>query len=50
MSFEHRSLFSLEFDKIREMLALHASTEGAKGAAMALSPTDDIENVIKLLF
>ena len=47
MSFDHRSLFSLEFDKIREMLALHASTEGAKGAAMALSPTDDIETVIK---
>ena len=49
MSFGHRSLFSLEFDKIREMLALHATTEGAKGAAMTLSPSDDVDNVLKRL-
>ena len=49
MSFCHRSLLSLEFDKIREMLALHATTEGAKGMAMTLSPTDDIDNVLKRL-
>ena len=49
MSFCHRSLLSLEFDKIREMLALHATTEGAKGMAKALSPSDDIDNVLKRL-
>ena len=49
MSFCHRSLLSLEFDKIREMLALHATTEGAKGMAMTISPTDDIDNVLKRL-
>ena len=49
MSFCHRSLLSLEFDKIREMLALHATTEGAKGMAMTLSPTDDIDNVLRRL-
>ena len=49
MSFCHRSLFSLEFDKIKEMLALHATTEGAKRAAMTLSPADDVDNVLKKL-
>ena len=49
MSFCHRSLLSLEFDKIREMLALHATTEGAKSMAMTVSPTDDIDNVLKRL-
>ena len=49
MSFCHRSLISLEFDKIREMLALHATTEGAKSMAMTLSPSDDIDNVLKRL-
>ena len=49
MSFCHRSLLSLEFDKIREMLALHATTEGAKGMAMALSPSDDVDTVLKRL-
>lgn len=46
MSFEYRSLFSLEFDKIKEMLSDAASTEGAKKTAMNLMPSDDIDTVI----
>lgn len=46
MPFEYRSLISLEFDKIKEMLALHAHTEGAKKAAMALIPSEDTDIVI----
>lgn len=46
MPFEYRSLISLEFDKIKEMLALHAQTEGAKNTAMTLLPSEDTDIVI----
>ena len=47
MSFNEKTLHSLEFDKICEMLATHAPTEGAKSAARLLMPSDDIEVVLK---
>ena len=46
MSFCERTLISLEFDKICEMLETHATTEGAKKAAFMLSPSDDIDTVL----
>ncbi len=46
MSFSERTLLSLEYDKICEMLATHATTEGAKRAAFMLSPSDDIDTVL----
>ncbi len=46
MPFEYRSLISLEFDKIKEMLALYAQTEGAKNTAMTLLPSEDTDIVI----
>ena len=47
MSFNEKTLRSLEFDKIREMLATHAPTEGSKSAARMLQPSSDIETVLK---
>ncbi len=47
MSFYEKTLHSLEFDKICEMLASYAPTEGAKLAARMLMPSDDIEAVLK---
>ena len=47
MSFNEKTLHSLEFDKICEMLATYAPTEGAKSAARMLMPSDDIEVVLK---
>ena len=47
MSFNEKTLRSLEFDKICEMLATYAPTEGSKTAAMLLMPSDDIETVLK---
>ena len=41
MSFSEKTLRTLEFDKIRTMLAECASTEGAKALARSLCPTDD---------
>ena len=46
MSFSERTLLSLEFDKICEMLATHATTEGAKKAAFMLNPSCDIDTVL----
>ncbi len=46
MSFSERTLLSLEFDKICEMLATHATTEGAKKASFMLNPSDDIDTVL----
>ncbi len=46
MSFSERTLLSLEFDKICDMLATHATTEGAKKAAFMLDPSSDIDTVL----
>ena len=40
-----KNLYTLEFDKIRELLARHAATDGAKAAARGLEPSDDIDEV-----
>ncbi len=47
MSFNEKTLHSLEFDKICEMLASYAPTEGAKMSALVLMPSSDIETVLK---
>lgn len=47
MSFNEKTLHSLEFDKICEMLATYAPTEGSKMSARLLMPSDDIETVLK---
>ena len=47
MSFNEKTLHSLEFDKICEMLAAYAPTEGSKLAAKMLMPSDDIDVVLK---
>lgn len=49
MLYNDKTIRSLEFDKIRAMLADCASTEGAKARAMMLSPSDDLETVKKNL-
>ena len=46
MHFSARSLSALEYDKIINMLASMASTEGAAAKARALSPTDDYDTVL----
>ena len=46
MHFSPTTLSILEFDKITEMLAGMAATEGAAARARALSPTDDYDTVI----
>lgn len=47
MPFNTKMLATLEFDKIKEMLAEHCATEGAKARALALSPSDDYDTVLK---
>jgi DNA mismatch repair protein MutS2 len=47
MSFNEKTLRSLEFDKICEMLASFAPTEDSKTAARMLMPADDAETVLK---
>lgn len=49
MLYNDKTIRSLEFDKIRAMLADCAATEGAKARAMTLSPSDDLETVKKNL-
>ena len=49
MSFNEKTLRSLEFDKICEMLATHAPTEGAKRMARMLEPSSDPDKVIQRL-
>ena len=44
-----KALYTLEFDKILEMLADVAQTEGAKEMARALVPSSDIDKVRKKL-
>ncbi len=40
-----KNLYTLEFNKIRELLCKKASTEGAKAMALELTPSDDIDEV-----
>ncbi|MBE6714463.1 MAG: endonuclease MutS2, partial [Ruminococcaceae bacterium] len=40
-----KNLYTLEFNKIRELLAQKAQTDGAKEMARALVPSDDIDEV-----
>ena len=47
MSFNEKTLHSLEFDKICDILASYAPTEGSKLMAKMLMPTDDVETVLK---
>lgn len=47
MLITQKSLSTLEFDKIKEMLASCASSNGAKSLARTLFPDDDFENVMK---
>ena len=46
MHFSAKTLNILEFNKITEMLADMASTEGARAKARSLMPTDDYDTVI----
>ncbi len=46
MSFNEKTLHSLEFDKICEALAGYAPTEGAQKTARMLMPSDDIDTVL----
>ena len=46
MLFTAKTLSTLEYDKIIQMLIECASTEGAKARAASLSPTDDYETVL----
>jgi len=45
MLFTAKTLSTLEYDKIINMLAECAATEGARARALSLSPTDDFEIV-----
>ena len=47
MLFTEKSLATLEFDKITELLALHAATDGARARAFTLVPSDDYETVME---
>ena len=51
MQYNERHLYTLEFDKVREMLATCAATEGAKQAALSLVPLlrDDREAILERL-
>lgn len=46
MSFSEKTIHSLEFDKICELLASFAPTDGAKTMARMLVPSDDIDTVL----
>ena len=46
MSFSLKMLHALEYDKITEMLAEHAATDGAKAMARALMPASDYDTVV----
>ena len=46
MLFTAKTLSTLEYDKIIDMLIDCASTEGAKARAASLVPTDDFETVV----
>lgn len=46
MSFSEKTIHSLEFDKICELLASFAPTEGSKTMARMLMPQEDIDTVL----
>ncbi len=46
MSFSEKALHSLEFDKICELLAAYAPTDGSKTMARMLMPSSDIDTVL----
>ena len=46
MPFSNKALTALEFDKIKEMLAQSAATEGARAIALSLAPTTDFDTVV----
>ena len=46
MLYTEKTLKTLEFDKIREMLAAVALTEGARKLALSLTPSNDIDEVV----
>ena len=47
MLFCAKTLATLEFDKIIDMLCECAATDGAKARARALTPTDDYDLIVK---
>ncbi len=47
MKITEKTLRTLEFDRVREMLADCALTEGAKAQAMKLEPSDDADNILR---
>ena len=47
MSFSEKTMHSLEFDKICELLATFAPTDGSKSMARMLTPSEDIDTVLK---
>ena len=49
MLINEKILKTLEFDKVREMLAERALTEGARELARTLTPTDDRDEVLRRL-
>ena len=49
MSFSEKTLTTLEFDKIRTLLAASAATEGAKGLCLCLQPSDDPVEIARRL-
>lgn len=46
MLYTEKTLKTLEFDKIRQMLASHALTDGAKELSLSLVPTSDRDEVL----
>lgn len=46
MSFSEKTIHSLEFDKVCELLASFAPTDGAKNMAKMLMPSEDIDTVL----
>ena len=47
MKITEKTLRTLEFDRVREMLADCALTEGARAQAMKLEPSDDADNILR---
>ncbi|MBE6538614.1 MAG: endonuclease MutS2 [Ruminococcaceae bacterium] len=47
MLITEKTLKTLEFDRVRIMLADCAPTEGAKKAALMLTPSDDADNILR---
>ena len=47
MKITEKTLRTLEFDRIREMLADCALTDGAKALAIKLEPSDDADNILR---